>query len=57
MLMPNLQPTTFSNDDNGFWFHEVPHEIGDFAILVQAGFSKKKVFVSYIGNIYLFGEI
>jgi len=22
--------------------HEVPHEIGDFAILVQAGFSKKK---------------
>jgi zinc transporter 7 len=39
--------------------HEVPHEIGDFAILVQAGFSKKKVpiWVRHIGNIYLFSEV
>jgi len=25
--------------------HEVPHEIGDFAILIQSGYSKKKVFL------------
>lgn len=32
--------------------HEVPHEIGDFAILIQSGCSKKKVFFLSFMNIY-----
>jgi len=29
-------------------FHEIPHEIGDFAILIQAGCSKRKVIIHFV---------
>lgn len=35
------------------FFHEIPHEVGDFALLIQSGFSKKKAmgaqFVTALG--------
>ena len=30
--------------------HEVPHEIGDFAILVQSGFSKRRAMFMQLGT-------
>lgn len=46
-------PTIGATTTVAVFFHEIPHEVGDFALLVQSGFSKKKAmgaqFVTAIG--------
>jgi len=32
------------------FFHEIPHEIGDYAILIQSGFSKRKAMLVQLGT-------
>jgi zinc transporter 7 len=39
------------------FFHEIPHEIGDYAILIQSGFSKKNAMFAQLATaigMYLF---
>ena len=46
-------PTLGATTTAAVFFHEIPHEVGDFALLIQSGFSKKKAmgaqFVTAVG--------
>lgn len=46
-------PTIGATTTVAVFFHEIPHEVGDFALLVQSGFSKRDAmgaqFVTAIG--------
>lgn len=46
-------PTIGATTTVAVFFHEIPHEVGDFALLVQSGFSKRKAmgaqFVTALG--------
>lgn len=46
-------PTLGATTTAAVFFHEIPHEVGDFALLIQSGFSKKRAmgaqFVTAVG--------
>ena len=49
-------PTLGATTTVAVFFHEIPHEVGDFALLVQSGFSKQKAmgaqFVTALGAFF-----
>ena len=46
-------PTVGATTTVAVFFHEIPHEVGDFALLVQSGFTKRQAmgsqFITAIG--------
>lgn len=46
-------PTVGATTTMAVFFHEIPHEVGDFALLIQSGFSKRAAmgaqFVTAVG--------
>lgn len=46
-------PTIGATTTVAVFFHEIPHEVGDFALLIQSGFSKRAAmgsqFITAIG--------
>jgi zinc transporter 7 len=39
-------PTVGATTTMAVFFHEIPHEVGDFALLIQSGFSKRQAMLS-----------
>lgn len=43
-------PTIGATTTVAVFFHEIPHEVGDFALLIQSGFSKRKAMGAQFGS-------
>lgn len=43
-------PTIGATTTVAVFFHEIPHEVGDFALLIQSGFSKRQAMMAQFGT-------